>query len=51
MVYYTPKKQVNTELESEIIRIFKKGRTHYGTRKIKRKLAKKGLSGIQTQNR
>jgi transposase InsO family protein len=43
MVYYTPKKkQVNTDLESEIIRIFKEGRTHYGTRKIKRKLAKKG---------
>ena len=43
MVYYTPKnKQVNTKLESEIIKIFKASRNHYGTRKIKRKLAKKG---------
>lgn len=43
MIYYTPKEnQVNTELESEVIRIFKESKTHYGTRKIKRELAKKG---------
>ena len=43
MVYYTPKKkQVNIELESEIISIHRKSRNHYGTRKIKRELAKKG---------
>jgi transposase InsO family protein len=43
MVYYTPKEtKVNVELESEIISIHKASRNHYGTRKIKRKLAKKG---------
>ena len=43
MIYYTPKEnKVNTELESEVIAIFKRSRNNYGTRKIKRKLAKKG---------
>jgi SOS response regulatory protein OraA/RecX len=43
MIYYTPKEnKVNTELESEVIAIHKASRNHYGTRKIKRKLAKKG---------
>ena len=42
-VYYTPKKKSNdTDLENEIITIFKKSRNNYGTRKIKKKLAKKG---------
>jgi len=43
LVYYKPKKKTsNTKLENEIITIFKKSRNNYGTRKIKRKLAKKG---------
>ena len=43
LVYYKPKKKTsNTKLENEIITIFKKSRNNYGTRKIKRELAKKG---------
>ena len=43
LVYYTPKKKINnTELENEIITIFKKSKNNYGTRKIKKELAKKG---------
>ena len=43
MIYYTPKEnQVDVELESEVISIHKASRNHYGTRKIKRELAKKG---------
>jgi len=43
MVYYKFKKKVNdTDLENEIINIFKKSKNNYGTRKIKVELAKKG---------
>ena len=41
--YYNHKvKKVNSQLENEIIKIFKKNRNNYGTRKIKDKLTKKG---------
>ena len=42
-IYYKPKKDsCGTELENLIITIFKKSKNNYGTRKIKKKLAKKG---------
>ncbi|PUU86134.1 MAG: integrase catalytic subunit [Halanaerobium sp.] len=41
IIYYTPKEnKVNTEQENEVIIIHKASKNHYGTRKIKRKLAK-----------
>lgn len=43
LIYYKPKeKSCNSELENEIITIFKESRNNYGTRKIKDRLAKKG---------
>ncbi len=43
LVYYTPKeKSCDSELENEIIGIFKNSRNNYGTRKIKKELDKKG---------
>ena len=42
LVYYEPKKKSSdSELENEIISIFKKSKNNYGTRKIKQKLANK----------
>lgn len=44
LVYYTPvEKSCDSELENEIIAIFKKNKNNYGTRKIKNKLDKKGF--------
>ncbi len=43
LVYYTPKeKSCDSRLENTIITIFKNSRNNYGTRKIKKKLDKKG---------
>jgi len=41
-IYYKKKaKTINSELENEIINIFKANRNVYGTRKIKKELAKR----------
>jgi transposase InsO family protein len=43
LIYYKPKiKSSDSDLENKIITIFKKSRNNYGTRKIKKELAKKG---------
>jgi transposase InsO family protein len=43
LIYYKPKKKsCDSDLENQIISIFKKSRNNYGTRKIKRELAKNG---------
>ena len=43
LIHYKPKKRSSdSKLENLIITIFKKSRNNYGTRKIKRELAKKG---------
>lgn len=42
-VYYKKKeKQINSKLENKVIKIFKKSRNNYGTRKIKKELSKSG---------
>lgn len=44
LIYYKKKQRVyNTQLENEVIQIFKYSRNNYGTRKIKKELKKKGI--------
>ena len=43
LIYYKPRRKAsNSDLENEIITVFKKSKNNYGTRKIKHKLAQKG---------